>query len=240
MAKVAANKTRIWLDQWPFHGYLSSVGMTVNQETPDTTALSDDGPRRVPGNYDHSHSHNGFFDGAAAAFDEQIASLVDDDLHYQTINYGAGVEGTLSYSAAVRLASKPIAASNGSATALNISSEGSGQLARGVLLRNATVTDTGAGTGINQGTTSSGDEYSVTIHVSGTFSNLTVQVHQSSDDAAVDAYALITGLANTFSAAGAVRVSTTAATEAWKRVSVTAFTGTDATITVSGGLIAGT
>ena len=56
----------------------------------------------------------------------------------------------------------------------------------------------------------------------------------------MDLYADIAGMTTTLTAAGVARLTTTAATEAWKRVNIQAFTGTSAVIVVTGGVVQGT
>jgi hypothetical protein len=55
---------------------LTSVSLDVKQETPDVSALSDAGPRRVVGNYDFSLSGEGAADFAAGQGDATLFSLV--------------------------------------------------------------------------------------------------------------------------------------------------------------------
>ena len=71
--------------------------------------------------------------------------------------------------------------------------------------------------------------------------SITLRVQESANDGAPDAYADITGLTETFTAVGAVRDTVTIATEAWKRLSVQAFSGfTSVTILVTAGIVQGT
>ena len=243
MGKVSNRNTRIYLDEFALSGYLSASELKLDQETIGVNTFSDDGPRRLVANHDHSGSHTGFFDAADNALDPvAFINLRTDEDHYLTQIFGANAEGSIGYDRVVRLKDQPRKAGNGAAMLLNFSEEGSGGIARCTVLRNASITATGSGTGRNLGATTSGQIFAVTfrvISVVGTGS-ITLQVQESSDNGGSDAYALITGLAATLTAAGVSRVTTTAATEAYKRVNVSAFSGfTSVTVLVTAGIVAG-
>jgi len=242
MAKVSNVNTRVYLDEYALSGFISEISMNVEQETPDVTCLSDSGPRRIPANYTHSHSFTGFFDGDDDSVDEIIHNLIADSSdHYLLQLFGANAAGSVAYESIVRLAGKPIVGRGGEAIGLNGDFEGSGHLSRGLVMLNKTVTGTEDGTGYNQGATSAGTVYQAVFRViSGTFSSITLKIQESSDDGSSDAYADISGMSATLTAAGVSRVTTTAATEAWKRATVSAFTGTDAVVLVTAGTVAGT
>ena len=76
MAKLAANLTRQYLDQYNISGYLNAFEMNVDQEVIDVTTFSDTGPRRLVGNYDEQDSYLGFVDVATASIDDIIWALV--------------------------------------------------------------------------------------------------------------------------------------------------------------------
>jgi hypothetical protein len=242
LAKIAAKSGRVWLDEFDFSGFLTSLDMNLNQATPEVTCLSDTGPRRVVDNYDHSHSHSGFFDGADNSFDEQIFAMLDDSDHYLAQCFAGETEGNPCYEAIVKLSSQPRQAQSGQAIALNIESQGSGGLARGHILRkNTALTGNGNGTGYNTGATTLNQVYAVTIRCfSFTGTTFNVKIQQSTDDGAGDAYADIATLAQDVTAAGVWRLTTTAATEAWKRVVISSWNGTTASIAVTAGVVAGT
>lgn len=114
-----------------------------------------------------------------------------------------------------------------------------GKVTRQMALNVSTaITGTGAQTGQEVGATASGVTTAVTyrvLAVSGSGS-VTFACQESSDDGGGDAYAAISGLGATFTAVGVQRLTTTAATEAWKRLSTTAFSGfTSVTVLVTVG-----
>ena len=236
MAKVAAHSARHYLDIFALAGYLSAFDLGVEQETPVVTTFGDTGPRRLAANYDHTHELGGFFDGADDTYDETLFALLTTSSDYHLLHAPEGLtEGKVAYEALVRLASEPRSGSVGGAVLLNLSATGSNHLARGWVLRNATATGTGNGTGQNLGATSAGAIVVATYRVlSGTFTSISMQVQQSTDDGAGDAYSAIADLnSGAITSAGVTRTTTTGATEAWKRLSVTAFSGTNAVILVT-------
>ena len=241
MAKYAANAFRNFLDLYAISGYINSTEQTINQETPVTTCFSDAGPRRVPGNYDVQHVDNGFFDGVALAWDDILAALVANDDHYLGKCPEGSAENAVAYESIVALTGKPLSAQIAGATLLHLQSAGRGGLFRGLVLGSVTSTGAETRTGRNMGVTTAPAEFAVVFRLlTFTGTNITITVEGSSDDAAGDPYALITGLTSgALTAAGVVRVSTVATTEAWKRVRV-AGTFTSALVLVTAGTVRGT
>lgn len=242
MAKLPANQTRIWLNAFDLSGALNSFQHDLKQEVPSVDVLNSQGPERVVGNYDYSLSTNGFFDGDEGAFDEQAFSLLGvntDHLLSLLLGYAEGSVGARM--GLVHLSEQPRSGQLGGAVLLNLNAEGSGGLSRGVVLANAIVTGAGNRTGRNLGATSGGKVFAVHFHLFAfTGTNITLKVQESSDDGGSDAYADITGLSSgALTAVGAVRKTTSANTEAYKRVAVSG-TFTSATIGVVAGVVAGT
>ena len=245
MSKGASNAIRVYLDEFNLSGFLNDSGQDVTQETPEVTTFSDAGPRRVVGNYDVKASDAGFFDGVAGDLDDILQALWNADSgddHYLLKAWQGITEGatTIVYEHVVALASEPIKGASGGAVMQSFESAGRGGSYRGQVLRNATISGTGSGSGQNLGATTTPQRFAATIRVvSGTFTSITVNIQESSDDAIGDPYATISGMSATLTAAGVSRVSTTATTEAWKRVNVSAFTGTSCVLLVTVGRVAG-
>ena len=243
MAKVPAKSTRVWVDEHALSGYLSGADLKLDQETIKVDAFTSTGPERVVGNYDHTLSLAGFFDGADDAFDEiSFVNLRTDEQHYAFSAFGGVTEGSRGYEQPIRRKSQPVSSKVGAAVLLSLEAEGDGPISRAYILRSATVTGTGNGTGQNLGATTSGQLFVVTyriLAVSGSGS-IVLQCQESQNDGSPDTYASIAALASgTLSGVGVTRKTTTAATEAWKRVSVATFSGfTSATILVTAGLAA--
>lgn len=241
MAKVASHPSRIWLDHYPLASYLTATEAKIEQETIPVTTFADAGPRRLTGNYDHSGSHSGLFDaGSTSDLDPVLASLFSDTAdHYLLQAFGAAAENSPAYDRVIRFKGRAFKSAVGAATLLNFEEEGAGAMVRSTILRSATVTGTGNGTGRNLGATTSGQQLLVTYRILViTGGAITMQIHESQNDGSPDSYANVAALASgSLSAAGVTRVSTTAATEAWKRVTISAMTASSATILVTIGLV---
>lgn len=236
----SAPDTRFWLDQYDVSGFLNSGSIQWDPELIEhANFLQAAKLHTASGKYDQKASETMFFDGADNQNDEILDTFARaDSSHYRARSFGSHAEGYPVYETIEKLTSRPIVAASGAMMMLNGEWAGAGPSSRGLILRNATVTGTGNGTGRNQGVTLSTDLYQVVFRVlSGTFSSITLQVQQSSDNGVGDAYALITGLAHTFTVAGVFRATFLGATEAYKRVSVTAFSGSSAVIVVTSGLV---
>ncbi|OFW68306.1 MAG: hypothetical protein A2Y74_05980 [Actinobacteria bacterium RBG_13_63_9] len=237
MAKVPAKSAAVYFDEFVFSGYLNSTDQTVTPETPVTSALSDAGPRRVMGNYDVSHSDQGFMDTADDSYDEQLfTAMVEAGDHYLGKMFAGIAEGAVAYESVVKISGEPRSAAVGGAIVLNFDSQGSGGIFRGVVLRSGAAV-VGNGAGQNLGATVAGQELAVVFRVIAVAGG-NIQMHiegGAADPPAVD----IAGLTTTLMVApGVERVSTIAATDAWKRV-VTAGTFTSATILVTIGVVMG-
>ena len=241
MTKVSAQQTRVYLDEFDLSGDLNSSVLDVRNELANVTTFADSGPRRVEGNYDTTHQHTGFFDGAADGIDDALfAALGSNSDHYLAQLFAGDDEGSVGYESVVRIERQPRVARVGQALSLSFDAAGSNGTTRATVLRNATVTAVGTGTGRNLGATAAGQVVAVTARViGGTFTNLAFDIQQSNDDGSADPYANVNGLAFAFSAPGIARKTISAATEAWKRVRVTAFAGTGAQLLVTIGVLQG-
>lgn len=238
MAKVPAAPTRIYLDQYDLSGYLNSTSLDVTQETIPVTAFSDAGPRRLVGNYDHKESHKGLLDAVALGYDAQAWALLADGDHYLTQLFGANAMGSIAYDSIVQLSAQPRSAAVGGAVLLDMETEGSGGLVRGLVLANKITTGAENLTSYNLGATGAGTVFAVVFRLlafNGT--NITMKIqHGAADPATVD----LAGVTTTAMVAiGVQRLTTTAATNAWKRVVISG-TFVSATILVTGGIVQGT
>lgn len=243
MAKLPAKSMKCWLDEFALAALVTGAGLDVSQEVPKVDTLGEAGPRRVVGNYDFTAPYLGLFDGDEDSLDEIIHALVGSNSdHYLALALGSSV-GDVAYEGPVAISNKPINGQAGSAIVLNFEGMGRGGLSRGVLLGNKTTTGAESLTGVNQGATTSGQLYrSVFRLVTFDGTNITLKVQESSDDdpgGEGDEYADITGLTSgALTAAGTVVATTTAATEAYKRLNISG-TFTSAVIVVTAGLVAG-
>lgn len=242
MAKLPNVATRVYLDEFDLSGDLNAFTLNINQETPVCTAFSDTGPRRLVGSHDYDAGYIGFLEPVTLLYDQQIFDLLGDGAdHYIASHPGANAEGSVVYEGTYRLAGEPRSAELGGVVMLNFDVAASAGLVRGIVLGNSVETGAGQSDGIEQGATTSPEEYQVVFRlIAFTGTDITIKVQGSSDNGGGDAYADVSGLTSgALTGIGVVRVSVTASTEAWKRLD---FSGTfsSATILVTGGSVSGT
>jgi hypothetical protein len=246
VAKQAARNVRIYWDENKVSGYLNQASLALTQELPDVTSFEDAGPRVVAANYAYTADLAGFNDYVDNGLDEILdADWRDGADHYLCISplntSGIPTENTAAYEAAVKVATQPRTMQSGQASLIAWTVGGDSGLTRATVLRSASITGNGNGTGLELGATTAGTTFMAVVRViSGTFTSFDVNIQESSDDGSGDAYALISGMTVTPSAAGVTYLSTTAATEAWKRVNIANWNGTSAVILVTAGRVAGT
>lgn len=103
-----------------------------------------------------------------------------------------------------------------------------------------TVTGTGTKASTNAiGATTSGQTFVFTVRVTAVTGSGSISFlcEESSDDGSVDTFGTVTGSTLTFTAVGVQRFTTTSATEAYKRLRISAYSGfTNVTYTVTCGL----
>lgn len=235
MAKLGASSARILFDELDLSGYLNQFGQDINQPTINVRSFDSLAPEKIVDGYDWTWNFGGFGDFDEGAIDEVVTR--DQDDHYCALIPPGYTAGNVAYFGPAKLESDSTSGSTGGAVAYSFTLSGDEGLSRGVLLDTRTATGTVDATGQNLGATSAGDLFAVQIHVvSGTFSDLDIEIQESSDNGSGDAYAAISGFTQSnISDVGVYRFTTTSATEAWKRVSITGFTGTSATIHVVAG-----
>lgn len=238
MAKLSAARTRAYLDEFDVSGSINAHTINLKQTIIPVTCISDPGPKKVIGNYDHDFDWTGFFDGATGAFDAQVASFGTDEQHYLSTVYGT-TEGSVSYDDFVRKMGEVRSGQVDGAQMLNMSGAGSGGRSRAKLLRVGSVT-AGNGTGQNLGITTTPVVFRVIFRLlSFTGTSITMKIQGSSDNAVGDAYADIATLTSgALTVPSVVVVTTTATTEAWKRV-VCSGTFAAASVVVTAGVVAG-
>ncbi len=242
MGKLRSSDTRLFLDQYDLSGDLNASVQAVDQPSIDVRCYSDPGPVSLVDYYRTRSEWSGFFVktvGDHHTIDRVLNDLVgDENDHYLLKLYQGNSENALAYEMVERLVANPLTSRDGQAISLSANFDGSGACYRGLALRSATVTGTGSGTGRNMGATLATDTFATTIRVlGGVFSSVTIKLQSSTDNGGGDPYADIATLTHTFTTPGVVRLSVIGVTEAWKRVTVSALTGTNAIILVTAGTL---
>lgn len=232
------------LDGFDMGSVASASSLSLATDTAETTTFADLAKTFLEGDTTFTGSFTAFMDTGTNNWDHVASSkvLTQDDDHYmcwEAPTAGAAhTQGNLVYEGVVRWTGQPREFSVSDAVMVNGDYQGTGRLSRGVVDYTGTVTATGVKTGYNCGATSSGTTLVAVfrlLSVSGSGS-VTLRINESSDNGAGDAYAAITGLTSgAMTAAGdKVRVTTTAATEAWKQIECTAYSGfTSVTVLVT-------
>ncbi len=244
MARVPGKLTKIYVDEFDFSGRVSAAEQTVDVELPPVTTFGDSAEEVVEAVYRGVLIQNSFFDGDSGGIDDEMwADIVSGSDHLVGFYPGnSALQGVIGYELQARPdeQSRPVEVAG--AVMLNVTWQGFGPIVRATVLNNAAVTASGVITGSNKniGATAAGEKFVAVIRClafNGT--TITVDIEESSNDGGGDAYALISGIQQVITALGSWRLTTISATEAWKRVNITAFTGTSMTLLIVVGKEAG-
>lgn len=234
---IHGSTTIHYIDELAVTCALNSADYAIDRGVVDARTFC--GNNQVPGNRDVMASFGGFGLFGADDYEEELAARMQSgaDVNRLTIFGNAAAARTYEVLGPLGKVSHAWKA----AEILGLSGEiPKGQsLTRGIALHiGTTITGTGNQTGQSHEVTAATTQTFVAtirvVSVSGSGS-VTFLVQESQDDAAGDAYANIGGMSATFTAPGIQRLTTTGATELWKRINVSAFSGFTnvvATITV--------
>lgn len=186
------------------------------------------GNNQIPGNRTAMASFGGFGLFGADDYEEKLSARMASGADVNRLTIFGNAAGARAYEVLGPLGKESHAWK--AAELLGLSGEiPKGQsLTRGVALHvNQTFTATGAQTGQQHEATTSSQVFVATIRVksvSGSGS-VTFAVQESQDNGAGDAYANIAGASATFTAVGIQRITVSSATELWKRINISAFSG---------------
>lgn len=243
---------RTYFDQHRVDRWASATGLDFARDGVEYTPLADEFKLFAPGKAGATSSLNGFVDiDTTTGFDiVQFTDVVAAPgvTHYICRTNFAGTSATagdIVYETQEFNTGAGRAYDQANVAMLNWSGQVSDGFYRGsVLLPETAATATGVvGSALNFGATTAGEVFVATIRlveVAGSFGTVTIALQESSDNGA-DAYATISGMTATFTSLGVARVSTTSATEAYKKLNVTTLTTlTSATFHVTIGVEAAT
>lgn len=259
---VHSKSAKAYYDCYRVSPWVMNTGLTFTADAAEFTPLEENYKSFLQGKASASGSTlNGFMDIVAAAsngFDAMEFADLNDGKHYIMRAPAGTALGATAYETVESSTGASRAMDIANVAMLNWSGQPTEEFYRGFLLTvgEQAFTATGEGTGVSCGAstaTAPAQRFEVVIRVvsvSGTGS-IGIQIQESSDNAAGDAYADITlsaesptqGLVSyaantaTFTGIGTIKLYTTAATELWKRVQVSAFTGiTSASVVVTCGI----
>jgi len=240
MARVPGRLTKVYVDEFDYSGRISAVELPIDVNLPKVTCFGDSGGDEfVEAMHSSQITQNGFFDSVVADTNidgEMWADVLSGAQHLVGVYPGnSALQTAIGYELEAEVSGQPRTVEVAGAILLNVTWQGEGAVVRSTVLANGAVTASGvvASSAQNIGVTAAGERFVVVIRClafSGT--TLTVDIEESSDNGSGDAYALISGLQKVITAVGSWRLTTVAATEAWKRVNITAFTGTTMTLLI--------
>lgn len=230
----------IYLDGLNLSSLANSATIGIDVDTAEVTTFADTAKAFLEGDYGHTAGFTAFYDNTDDGYDELAFSKVttQGDDHYLANVVGGATAGNVVYEQVVRWTGQPRNFDIGSAVVVNGDLQGTGRIGRGKVIAAAAVTATGNQTSVNYGATASTATKYVTyrlVSASGTGS-ITMEIQESSDDGSGDAFAAISGsTSGAMTTVGtAVPVTITAATEAYLRLTTSAFSGfTSATVLVT-------
>lgn len=230
----------VYLDGLNLSALANQSSVSIDVDTAETTTFADTAKTFLEGDYGHTSSVTTFYDNTDDGWDElafAAAVTTRDDDHYLADVVGGATAGNVCYERIVRWTSQPRTFEIGSAIMIPLSFQGTDRIGRGKVNYAGTVTATGQKTSQNYGATLSTATKYITyrvISVTGSGS-VTLELEESSDNAAGDPFATVTGSSSgALTAVGVTRKTITAATEAYLRLSCTAFSGfTSVTVLVT-------
>ncbi len=239
--KIPAKGTRIFLDHVALASVLTAADMGITQEAPDATCFSDVGPRALIGNYGHTHSLAGLYDGSSSNIDALGSTLLGStEDHYLCQAFAGVAEGAICYESLAQLTGEPIKTAVGGAVLLDLALTGAGGLARSHVIAQASAlaTTTGLLTSVDRGAASTAGTFQAVFRaLSGTFTNAVLALQESTNDSTWSAASTL--LTATFTAPGVSRVTSTATIAQYVRAAATTFAGTSVEVLVTGGVVAG-
>lgn len=232
----AATGMKSYLDEIDITCAINMDDKTLDREVIDARTFC--GNQQVAGRRTAASAFGGFgYFGADEYEDELNARIVSGASVRQLFIYGNSA-GSRYYEVAGPLGKQSLQVSPDKLIGLAGDIPKGSSFNRGLVLNIGTViTATGTHTGQNVGAIAAGDTTVAVIRCTAIAGggSATIAIQESSDDAGADPYATISGMTQAVSATGVYVLTSTAATEAWKRVNITAQAGTSITITVTVG-----
>jgi len=247
---VHAKNAKAYYDCYRVSPWVSSTGITFAADAVEYSPLEDGFKYFAQGKASANGSTlNGFMDVTAAAsngFDAIEFADLNDGKHYILRAPQGTTRGYVAYETVESSTGTSRAMDIANVAMLNWSGQPTEEFYRGFVLTSGeeAFTATGETTGVNCGAstaTSPAQRFEVVIRVTSVSGSGSIgfQIQESANDGAPDAYADITLSAETptqggvsyaantatFTAIGTIKLYTTAATEAWKRVQISAFSG---------------
>lgn len=242
MGRVHSAPSRIYVNEFNWSGRTNRADLTIDNNLPVVTCFEDDGDYHVEGQYNSKISLGGFFDPLDDHYDQKMWELIGTGLNNLVGVYfgNLAAQGTIGYEVMAKIPNEARPADTGGAVVLNVDKQACGAIVRSTVLCNESILASGVVSGSNKSleATISGEVFVAILRVlsvTGGPGSIVVEVEESTDDGAGDAYSNLI----TFTTATGItseRKTIATATELWKRINITTFTGfTAATIMVAVG-----
>ena len=249
--------SRAYLDWTRFTQFVGSYNADFARDTSEGPTIEGDAKEFEPGKFGWTAATNGWMDVADDGWDEVEFAMSDTDQHIYCICPQGNTITSIAYDGEVQSTGQGRPFDQANIVMLNDTWQGDGAVFRGKVGTTGEKAFTGAAsdTGVNHGatTTETMVAYLRCTAFSG-FTNITFRIQESANDGSPDAYAQITGLTITvagsasagtdevtFTGLGWAKFTITGATEAWKRLTCSAVTGTgSASVIMTLGLAATT
>jgi hypothetical protein len=234
--------SRAYLDWYRVTQFVGSYGIDFARDSVEAPTIEGDAKTMVPGKCGWSGNLSGWLDPAAGSWDEIEFGWQDADQHLFAVCPQGNTIGSLVYDGEVQSTGGGRPYDQASILSFADTWQGDGKFLRGLVGTTGEKAFTGAAsdTGVNHGATTT---QTVIVYIRctayATLTDITLNLDGSSDDGSADAYAPITGWTITTSGATAVagsdvvvfsglgwaKLTLTGATEAWKRLTCSAVTG---------------
>lgn len=244
-----ADGSKLFLNEFDLSGALNTHSRSTTRAVVATRTFAGN-DHTASDVLDSDISFGGWAVYGADLYEEETFNLMTNESDQVLgVIYG-GAAGDVAYEDIGKLVGRPYTTSVGNVDTIDGSLTGE-WFARGLAVDvDRSVTGTGGGTGQNIGAITGTLAVVVRVTAVNTFTSMTVDIEESSDDGSGDAYAKVTGWtwntdhANvseasdtlTFTGVGyAVGYKTVAPSEAWIRTNATALTGTSATVSSMAG-----
>jgi len=224
---IHGSTTIHYLDEFEVTCALNAADIAIDRGVIDARTFC--GNNQVPGNRDSMMSFGGFGLFGADDYEEELAARMQSGANVNRLTIFGNAAAARVYEILGPLGKASHAWK--AAEILGLSGEiPKGQsLTRGVALHvNSTFTATGAQTGQQHEVTAATTQVCVaTIRVKSVSGagSVTFVVQESQNDGGGDPYANIATMSATFTAPGIQRLTVSSATELWKRINISAFSG---------------
>lgn len=205
---------------------LNAADITIDRNVVDARTFC--GNNQVPGERVGGTSFGGLGYWGVDEYEEELAARMQSGADVNRLSVLGNAAGSRTYEVLGPLSKQSHAWKAADILGLSGEIAKGSSLTRGIALHvNQNFTAVGTQTGQQHEVTTAGQIFVATIRVKAVTGTGTVvfKIQESQNDGSPDAYADIAGLSFTFTGRGIQRLTTSSATELWKRLNISTFTG---------------